>query len=619
VLIPNPPIEGPVGGAAPPSAGGIRLRRSALVGAALGAVLFAASAGALGPAGDAGDATERRRVDRVRAAQPAAGADQSRARRRRAPRSAGKGGLANLTASLVTEGTATRSAQQIKDQIDFLGAALGADADQDYATVSLQVLRKDLDTGLDLLADVLLRPAFHTDELARQREGVLATLRSQEDDPTTVAQKAFQRTLFGDTPYGHAVEGTTDRLGGDDHRADVEHFYANYFRPGGGAIVVVGDVSADELRPALTRALGTWDGPPAPPFVYPPFTPPPAHDRPHRSSRHAGGHRHRRSRRRARQPDYETLQVMNYILGGGGFSSRLMDNIRTKAGLAYSVGSFFAAGKSPGPFEIVMQTKNASVATRSRAPARKLSTSAPRRSPTTSCRKRGAISPAAIRCASTATPRSPTSSPDVVLRPRSELRRRLHRARQRRDRRRRPARRPRVPAPRALHRGGGHRRPRRRPPRPRALSPQWGGRGSSAHDAPTSAEADGGGGTRDDRRARGVLPHSSRSRDRRGTCGHFGGGRTEDRDPARTDRVAERSCDRASKGIRLPQGVYVLEAEDADYCISARSAPIEMRTLKDGQPVEGPDIPGGLALAKPTFPTTSPAAYSTSTPLTRCW
>lgn len=273
---------------------------------------------------------------------------------------AGRGGLANLTASLVTEGTASRSAQQIKDQIDFIGAALDADADQDYAVLSLQVLRKDLDAGLDLLADVLLRPALKADELARQREAVLATLRSQEDDPTTVAQKAFQHALFGETPYGHPVDGTTEsvpRL----TRADVQGFYADYYRPAGAAIVVVGDVSADEIRPSLLRAFGTWDGTPPPPFVFPPFTPPQGKtlriDRPVTQAGIVLG-----DLGVARgNPDFEAISVMNYILGGGGFSSRLMDNIRTQAGLAYSVGSFFAAGKSPGPFEIVMQTKNASV------------------------------------------------------------------------------------------------------------------------------------------------------------------------------------------------------------------------------------------------------------------
>jgi zinc protease len=273
---------------------------------------------------------------------------------------AGKGGLANLTASLMTEGTARRSAQQIKDQIDFIGAGLDADADQDYAVLSLQVLRKDLDVGLDLLADVLLHPAFAADELARQRESALATLRAQEDDPTTVAQKAFQRTLYGDTPYGHAVDGSVESVA-TITRPDVQRFYATYYRPAGAAVVVVGDVSADEIRPALLRALDDWDGSPPPPFVYPPFTPPPAQtvriDRPVTQAGIVLG-----ELGVARDnPDYETLAVMNYILGGGGFSSRLMDSIRTQAGLAYSVGSFFAAGKSAGPFEIIMQTKNASI------------------------------------------------------------------------------------------------------------------------------------------------------------------------------------------------------------------------------------------------------------------
>jgi zinc protease len=272
----------------------------------------------------------------------------------------GKGGLANLTASLITEGTTTRSAQQIKDQIDFIGAALDADAEQDYAVLSLQVLRKDLDVGLDLLADVLLHPALAADELGRQREAALATLRSQEDDPTTVAQKAFQRALFGDTPYGHPVDGTLESVR-TITRGDVQQFYATYYRPAGAAVVVVGDVSADEVRSALLRVLGSWDGVPPPPFVYPPFTPPPAEtiriDRPVTQAGIVLG-----ELGVARDnPDYEAIAVMNYILGGGGFSSRLMDNIRTQAGLAYSVGSFFAAGKSPGPFEIVMQTKNASV------------------------------------------------------------------------------------------------------------------------------------------------------------------------------------------------------------------------------------------------------------------
>lgn len=272
----------------------------------------------------------------------------------------GRGGLANLTAALLTEGTATRSAEQIKESIDFIGGGLGADADQDYATVSLRVLKKDLDAGLDLLADVLLHPALHADELARQREAVLASIRADEDDPTSVAQKAFQRALFGDTPYGHPVEGTAESVSRID-RADVQQFYRRFYRPAGAAVVMVGDLSAAEARTAVTRVLAGWDGAPPPPFVFPPLAAPAASEiRLDRPVTQAGIVLGQLGIARD-NPDYERIAVMNYILGSGGFSSRLMDNIRTQAGLAYSVSSFFGAGKSPGPFEIVMQTKTASV------------------------------------------------------------------------------------------------------------------------------------------------------------------------------------------------------------------------------------------------------------------
>ena len=287
-----------------------------------------------------------------------------------------KAGLANLTADLLTEGTATRSAQQIKDAIDFIGGALDTSADTDYALVSLQVLRKDLDAGLDLLADVLLHPAFKPDELARRREAVLASIRAAEDDPTDVAQKAFQRALYDDTPYGHPDEGTAASLT-HINRADVQNFFRRCYGPTRAAVVVVGDLSPSEARDRLGRALGNWRGEPLAPFVYPPVVEPPGReiriDRPVTQAAIVMGNLGiARS-----NPDYEAVAVMNYVLGSGGFSSRLMDRIRTQAGLAYSVGSYFAASKSPGPFEIVMQTKTASVAdaiARARQEAEKIRT-----------------------------------------------------------------------------------------------------------------------------------------------------------------------------------------------------------------------------------------------------
>jgi zinc protease len=269
-----------------------------------------------------------------------------------------RGGLASLTAGLVTKGTEGRSAEEISDTIDFVGGALSAQAGMDYAAVSLKVLRKDLGLGLDLLAEVLLRPVFALDELERRRESMLASIRSGEDNPAVVADKAFRATLFGVEPYGHPVIGTRETVAALA-RADVRRFYDSHWGPRGAAVVVVGDVGVDEIEALLADRLAEWTGRgDAPVLVYPTPAPDAARsrliDRPVAQAAIVLGQRGvPRS-----HPEYETLEVMNYILGGGGFSSRLMDKIRTEAGLVYSVYSDFDALAATGSFEIAMQTKN---------------------------------------------------------------------------------------------------------------------------------------------------------------------------------------------------------------------------------------------------------------------
>jgi len=270
-----------------------------------------------------------------------------------------KAGLASLTADLLTEGTSKRSASKISDAVDFLGASLAAGADTDYASVSLGVLKKDLPAGLDLLTDILLHPQFADAEIARRREAVLAGIRAAEDNPGKVAQKAFQRALFGSGPYGHPVEGTVESVPRIT-RSDIQAFYSRYYRPGRAIITVVGDVAAAEIRAQLESALGGWNGGAGETFEYPAFTTPAKHlvtiDKPITQANIILG-----ERGVARDnPDYYAITVMNYILGGGGFSSRLLDNIRTQGGLAYSVASFFTVNKAPGSFQVVMQTKSAS-------------------------------------------------------------------------------------------------------------------------------------------------------------------------------------------------------------------------------------------------------------------
>jgi zinc protease len=276
---------------------------------------------------------------------------------RRDPR--GKEGVASLTADLLTEGTRVRTASQIKEAVDFIGAGLDASADTDFAMLSLTVLSKDLETGLELLADVLLHPTFPEAEVARRREAALATIKANQDNPGSVAQRAFVEAVFRGEPYGHVSIGTAEsvrRL----TRADVEAFYKQHYGPDGAIIVVAGDVVAADIEQRLQQAFKDWPTRQAEPFEYP--APQAAHpdtiriDKPITQANILMGHRGV-----ARDnPDYYALTVMNFILGGGGFTSRLLDNIRTKAGLAYSVASYFVAGKSPGSFQVSLQTKNES-------------------------------------------------------------------------------------------------------------------------------------------------------------------------------------------------------------------------------------------------------------------
>ena len=129
---------------------------------------------------------------------------------RRDPR--GQEGVASLTADLLTEGTKTRTASQISQAFDFIGASYSTSADTDYAVLTLTVLRKDFDTGLDLLADLLQHPSFPEAEVGRRREAALARMKASEDDPGQVAERAFVKTLFPGEPYGHEVIGTPEAV-----------------------------------------------------------------------------------------------------------------------------------------------------------------------------------------------------------------------------------------------------------------------------------------------------------------------------------------------------------------------------------------------------------------------
>jgi zinc protease len=270
---------------------------------------------------------------------------------------ADQAGLANLTSKLLIYGTKQRTAVQISDTLDFIGSSLEAGCGQDTASVSMTVLKKDLATGLELLADVLTQSTFPQAEIDRQKQAIIASIRAAEEEPGTVAAKAFAAALFPDSPYGRPVEGSEASVKALQQKS-LRDFFARNYRPNRSIIAVVGDVSEQEIAKALNAALRTWPkGEPSGQALVPAKVGESKVLRINKDLTQANivlGH----NGVARGNPDYYAIQVMNYVLGGGGFSSRAMDSIRNERGLAYSVYSYFAADKSHGAFEFIMQTKN---------------------------------------------------------------------------------------------------------------------------------------------------------------------------------------------------------------------------------------------------------------------
>src|SRR4030042_1271750 len=169
----------------------------------------------------------------------------------------GEEGLANLTARGLLLGSLNRSVNTINEEVDFMGASLNASVGKDVATLSLRILKKDLDKGFDLFMEALRRPAFPEEEIRREIEKTLATIQLGEDEPGEVAEKEFQKTLFLKSPYGHTVEGTKERVPRLKREA-VLRFYQTYYHPNNSILAVVGDITVEEIRKKIIPHLLHW-------------------------------------------------------------------------------------------------------------------------------------------------------------------------------------------------------------------------------------------------------------------------------------------------------------------------------------------------------------------------
>jgi zinc protease len=259
-------------------------------------------------------------------------------------------GRAYLTADLLDEGTTSRTAGEIADEAERLGASLYTRASWDFCAAELHVLSPRLKPALDLLADITLHPTFAGEELDRKRAERLSSIMQEQADPRTLASQAFAQVLYGEAhPFGTAIGGTrqsVERI----TRQDIADFHSQRFQTADTFIVAVGDVHVQQLMSWLDDLFGNWPGTAAAAAALP--DPPPRQPAIHVVHRpgasqseirigHAGPSRH--------SPDYFTLHVANTVLGGA-FSSRLNMLLREEKAYTYGAGSSFAFRAGGGPF-----------------------------------------------------------------------------------------------------------------------------------------------------------------------------------------------------------------------------------------------------------------------------
>jgi zinc protease len=266
---------------------------------------------------------------------------------------AGKFGVATLTAAMLQEGAGSRSSLELADAIDFLGADLGTTAGIDSSAVRLHVPVARLAAALPLMADVVIRPTFPSDELERLRRERLTNILQARDDPPTIDAIAFTRVLYGTSHrYGTPLNGTAATIKSFT-TDDLKAFYASAYQPANASLLVVGDVTMNQALPMLESSFGGWkaQGAARAPSALPaaPAAAPRTIylvDKPGaaQSQIRIGWIGTPRS-----TPDYFPIQVMNTILGGS-FASRLNMNLREKHGYTYGASSAFDMRASAGPF-----------------------------------------------------------------------------------------------------------------------------------------------------------------------------------------------------------------------------------------------------------------------------
>jgi zinc protease len=266
-------------------------------------------------------------------------------------------GLANLAATLLDQGTTTKSARELNEEIDFIGGAMGAGAGTDLTFVNVVVMKDSFEWGLRRLSEVARQPAFAPEEIERQRQQVLSSLQVSLEDPEYVANAVFDRLVYGFHPYGMPQSGTPGTLASIT-RQDLVEYHRKYFAPNNAILAIVGDVTTEEAFDGVRKVFGDWarrdvpqasfGAPPDPTRRVVVVNKPDAVQTEVRVG-HLGVRRN--------NSDYMALNLTLRILGGEG-ANRLHQVLRTERGLTYGVKADMDALFESGDFEAATNTRS---------------------------------------------------------------------------------------------------------------------------------------------------------------------------------------------------------------------------------------------------------------------
>jgi zinc protease len=265
----------------------------------------------------------------------------------------GKEGLADLTAEMLTLGTQGRDSQQVALEMEQLGSQYSASSGWDASFLEVFGLSQDFTALMDLVTDILLHPTFPQQEMQQSQQRRISRLIQQRDQSEAIANEIIVQRLLEHTPYAHPTYGTIPALGGLVE-GDPLSFYHNHYTPQDTVLLVIGDLMFEEIQKSAEALLGTWKAESkADEQLRSPVRPSGrkiiAVNRPDLTQSQIrvgllGINR--------KDKQYIPFKVMNYIFGGGGFSSRLMQRIRADKGYTYGINSSFQAGHIAGPFLI---------------------------------------------------------------------------------------------------------------------------------------------------------------------------------------------------------------------------------------------------------------------------